>query len=111
MAYIPEQGDIIWIDFDPSSGQEIMKRRPAFVISKRTFNAHVKMAIVAPISSTIRGVKLEVVLPNDTDTQGAAMVYQLKSIDFIQRKAKFIEKAPIEIIKQVCNIAQVLIQY
>jgi mRNA-degrading endonuclease toxin of MazEF toxin-antitoxin module len=110
MAYIPEQGDIIWLDFDPSSGKETMKRRPAFVISKKIFNDHVKMAIVAPITSTIRGIKLEVGLPEETKTQGAIMVYQLKSIDFIQRKAIFIEKAPANIIKQVCAIAHALIQ-
>ena len=109
MAYIPEQGDIIWLDFDPSSGKEIMKRRPAVVISKKAFNTHLKMAIVAPISSTVRGVKLEVVLPKEIETQGAIMVYQLKSIDFVQRKAKFIEKLPLGIIKQVCTIAHVLI--
>ena len=61
MGYVPEQGDLIWLDFDPSSGKEIMKRRPAFVITKKTFNEHTKMAIVAPITSTIRGIKLEVI--------------------------------------------------
>lgn len=31
--YIPEQGDIIVINFDPSSDREIKKKRPAIVIS------------------------------------------------------------------------------
>jgi mRNA-degrading endonuclease toxin of MazEF toxin-antitoxin module len=110
MAYIPEQGDIVWLDFDPSNGKEIIKRRPAFVISKKAFNVHVKMAIVAPITSTIRGIKLEVELPENTETQGAIMVYQLKSIDFTQRKIKFIEKSPANIIQQVYAIAHALIQ-
>lgn len=35
MRYTPEQGDIVWLDFDPSSGKEIIKRRPAFVISQK----------------------------------------------------------------------------
>lgn len=108
-AYLPEQGDIIWLSFDPSGGSEIIKRRPAFVISKKIFNQHVKMAIVAPISSTVRGVALEVVLPQTLETQGAIMVYQLKSIDFIFRQAKFIERAPVAVIKQVCAIAHALI--
>ena len=30
--YIPEAGDIVWIDFDPQKGNEIQKRRPALVI-------------------------------------------------------------------------------
>lgn len=110
MTHVPEQGDIIWLDFDPSSGKEIIKRRPGFVISPKTFNAHVKIAIVAPISSTVRGVKLEVVLDSHMKTKGAVMVYQLKSVDFKKRKAKFIEKSPKNIIQQVCAIAYAIIQ-
>ena len=52
MAYVPDQGDIVWLDFNPSSGKEIMKRRPAFVISRKAFNNHTGLAIVAPITST-----------------------------------------------------------
>ncbi|WP_028389206.1 type II toxin-antitoxin system PemK/MazF family toxin [Legionella fairfieldensis] len=110
MVYIPEQGDLIWLDFDPSRGKEIMKRRPAFVISKKAFNEHTKMAIVAPITSTIRGIKLEVILPNETKTDGAILVFQLKSIDFTRRNAEFIEKTSDKTIEQVSSIAQLLVQ-
>ncbi len=100
MTYIPEQGDIIWLNFDPSSGKEIMKMRPAFVISRNAFNEHTK----------IRGIKLEIVLSDKTKTKGAILVYQLKSIDFMQRDAKFIEKTPSNIVKQVLSVAQLLVQ-
>ena len=108
MTYVPEQGDLIWLDFDPSSGKEIMKRRPACVLSKKSFNAHTKMAVVAPVTSTIRGIKLEVVLPKTIHTRGAILVYQLKSIDFTPRHAEFIEKLPAKIIEQVLEIAQLI---
>ena len=108
--YIPEQGDLIWLDFDPSKGQEIMKRRPAFVISRKAFNEHLKMAIVAPITSQIKGIKLEVVLPHKIQTQGSVLVYQLKSLDFNKRNAEFIEKAPASIIEAVSNLAQLFIR-
>ena len=29
--YIPDQGDIIWLDFDPQAGHEHKGRRPAIV--------------------------------------------------------------------------------
>jgi len=29
MDYIPEAGDIVWLDFDPQSGHEQAGRRPA----------------------------------------------------------------------------------
>ena len=110
MAYIPDQGDLIWLDFDPSRGKEIMKRRPAFVISKKAFNEHTKMAIVAPVTSRIRGIKLEVVLSSAMKTSGAILVFQLKAIDFMQRNALFIEKTPSMITQQVTSIAQILVQ-
>lgn len=109
MSYIPDQGDIVWLDFDPSSGREIKKQRPGFVISKKAFNQHTKLAIIAPITSTIRGVKLEVVLPSTLEIQGAVLVQQLKSLDFVQRKIKKIETAPKEITEQVSVIAQLLV--
>ncbi len=110
MVYIPNQGDIIWLNFDPSSGKEIMKRRPAFVISRKAFNEHTKMAIVAPITSTIRGIKLEVILSGSTKTKGAILVHQLKSIDFIQREAVFIEVAGTDVVEHVSSIAQLLLR-
>ncbi len=110
MIYIPEQGDLVWLNFDPSSGKEIMKRRPAFVISRKAFNEHTKMAIVAPITSSIRGIKLEVALADETKTNGAILVYQLKSIDFMQRDAEFIEQSPASILQQVLSIAQILVR-
>lgn len=110
MSFIPEQGDLIWLDFNPGSGKEILKRRPAFVISDKSFNKHIGMAIVAPITSTIRKIKLEVILPNEMKTEGAILVYQLKSIDFIVRNASFIEKAPPAIIKEVTSIAEIIVK-
>lgn len=110
MTYIPQQGDIIWLDFDPSCGKEITKRRPAFVISQGTFNSFSKMVIVAPITSTIRGGKLEVLLPEGLSIKGAVLVYQLKSVDFIERNIKFIDKVPKSTLSQVLSIAQILVQ-
>jgi len=110
MSYIPEKGDIIWLNFDPSSGKEIMKQRPAFVISRKAFNKHVGLAIVAPITSTIRGIKLEVVLPDELTTAGAVLVYQLKSLDILQRKAKLIEKAPKQIVDEVTALAEIIVR-
>lgn len=101
MSYIPEQGDIIWLNFDPSSGKEIIKRRPAYVISRKLLNQHIGLAIVAPITSTVRGIKLEVVLDAKQQTQGAILVHHLKSLDFVEREAEFIEASPQQIIDAV----------
>jgi mRNA-degrading endonuclease toxin of MazEF toxin-antitoxin module len=107
--YIPEKGDIVWLNFDPSIGSEIIKRRPAFVISRLAFNSHTDLAIVAPITSRVRGIKLEVVLPDELNTQGAVLVYQLKALDFMGRDICFIEKAPAKTTEMITNLAKLII--
>lgn len=108
MDYVPEQGDIIWLSFDPSSGKEIIKRRPAYVVSRKLFNEHTGLALVAPISSTIRGIKLEVVLNDELETKGAILIHQLKSLDFIERDAEFIEHTSPAIIDKVKMLIKVI---
>jgi mRNA interferase MazF/mRNA interferase ChpB len=107
-SYTPDRGDLIWLDFDPSSGKEIVKRRPAFVISRNKFNEHLGLAIVAPITSTVRGIRLEVVLPETLETRGSVLVYQLKTLDYLERKVAFIEKAPHEVVEAVDRIVRVI---
>lgn len=109
MAYIPSQGDIIWLDFDPSSGREIIKTRPALVLSKKIFNEHTGLAVVAPVTSTVRQIKLEVVLPAELETRGAVLVHQLKSVDYQQRNAEFIEHVPSHILEETLGIARLII--
>ncbi len=108
--YVPDKGDIVWLNFDPSAGKEIMKRRPAFVISRKLFNEHTGFVIVAPITNTVRGMKLEVILPEDISTSGAVLIHQMKSLDFDDREIELIEKAPDTIVDMVTKLAGVIIQ-
>ncbi len=109
MGYIPEQGDIIWLSFDPSTGKEIIKRRPAYVISRKLFNGHTGLALVAPISSMVRGIKLEVVLDDSLKTRGAVQIHQIKSLDFIEREAEFIERSSQATIDKVKTLIKVIV--
>ena len=67
------------------------------------------MALVAPITSTIRGIKLEVVLGDTLKTHGAILVHQIKSFDFLEREAIFIERVPEQIIEQVKTVLKAII--
>ena len=109
MNYVPDQGDIITLSFDPSAGAEIIKRRLAFVISRQIFSEHTGLVIVAPITSTIRNSRLEVVLPTKMTVTGAVLVYQLKSLDFSAREAQLMERSPSVTIRQVLGIARALL--
>lgn len=106
--YIPDQGDVVWLNFEPSTGKEIRKRRPAFVLSRRAFNDHTGFVVVAPITSTVRGMKLEVAL-DGMETTGAVLIHQLRSLDYQARQIELIEQAPEEIARQVSGLAKVIL--
>lgn len=102
--YVPKEGDIVWIDFDPASGKEIKKRRPALVISKFQFNLTTGFAVACPITSTVKNFPTRYSLPDTTQTHGQIIVSQLKSFDFSCRKLEFIEQIPAQdlaIIQQI----------
>lgn len=104
MVYIPSQGDIITIEFDPQAGHEQKGRRPAMVVSNNTFNSITKLALVCPITNTNRGFPLHVPLDNRTATTGVIMCEQVKSLDITVRNAAFKEKAPVEIVEEVVDV-------
>ena len=81
-----------------------------FKISRKAFNAHTGLAIVAPITSTIRNMKLEVVLPAALVTKGAILVHQLRSLNYKTRKIEFVEKATDDVADRVSEIASLLVK-
>ena len=107
--YIPDKGDIVTLNFDPSAGREIMKRRPAFVISRKAFNEHTGFAIVAPITSTTRNMKLEVVIPSTMLTKGSVLIHQVKSLDYSSREMTLVEQSPQIITDEVTKLVKVII--
>lgn len=104
MPYIPSQGDIIYLDFDPQSGHEQKGRRPALVISNYTYNNLTKLALVCPITNTNRRFPLHVPLDSKTTTTGFIMCEQVKALDIISRNAEFFERIPSNIIHEVFDI-------
>ncbi len=96
--YIPKRGDIVWTDFDPASGHEQMGKRPALVLSPASFNKTVMLAMVAPITSRVRGHGFEVPLAGKK-VSGVVLCQQVKMIDFTARGIRFAEKAPDDVVR------------
>jgi len=102
--YLPQQGDVITLTFDPQSGHEQRGRRPAIVVSKGLFNKHTGLCIVCPITNTRRNHPFHVAIPANEDLTGFIMVEQVKSVDFRSRQAKRLGKAPTAIFEEVLSI-------
>lgn len=90
--YIPKRGDIVWTNFNPAAGHEQMGKRPAIVLSPALFNKKIKLAMVAPITSRVRGHGFEVPV-NGKKVKGVVLCQQVKMIDFSERGIQFAEKA------------------
>lgn len=102
--YIPQKGDFIIVTFDPQSGHEQKGRRPALVISNTLFNKHTGLAIVCPVTNTCRNFPLHVKIPDQSLLKGYIMIEQVKSIDFVSRKVKYVEKVSLKILNEVLGI-------
>lgn len=91
MGYIPECGDIVWLEFDPQSGNEHKGTRPALALSPRIYNQKSGLCVFVPITSKIKGYPFEIIL-NGEVVQGAILSDQVRSLDYRSRKARFCEK-------------------
>ena len=110
MAYFPNQGDIIVMNFNPQTGFEQQGRRPALVVSNNTFNRHCKMALVCPITNTDKEHIFHIRLDSRTHSTGVVLCDQVRSLDVTARKAVFIERAPEDVldlaIDLVCSFVE-----
>lgn len=108
-SYIPQKGDFIILTFDSQSGHEQKGRRPAIVISNYLFNKHTGLAIVCPLTNTFRNFPFHVEIPTQSSLSGYIMVEQVKSIDYVSRHAKFVEKADKNILNEVLALLDAIV--
>ena len=90
---VPERGDVIILD-----------GRPALVISPANFNRVFSLAFVAPITSKPKGHAFEIPLPKGSSVRGAAMVHQLKSLDWRARRAERSGKVSGDVVARAAEI-------
>jgi len=89
-SYVPERGDVVWLDVDPHAGREQSKRRPAVVLSPSAYNARTSLALCCPVTSRVKGYPFEVALPAGLEIEGVVLVDQLRSQDWHARHATHI---------------------
>lgn len=97
----PLTGQIGYIDFDPSSGKEIQKRRPALVISTDDFNK-TGFCMLCPITHTQRELFVE--LPSNLGINGYVNVIQASTVDWRARHWEFSDNCPEEVVEEVQEI-------
>ena len=90
--YIPKQGDIVFLDFNPTIGHEQKGFRPAVVISNNIFNINTKMIMICPITSNEKEFPTHYKLEDTKKVHGAVICEHIRSIDYEIRNLNFVEK-------------------
>jgi len=107
--YVPDRGDIVWLQFNPQSGHEQAGKRPALVLSPKLYNGKVGLALLCPLTTKKKGYPFEVELPQDLPIEGVILADQVKSLDWKARQATFICNAPAEVVRKVLEKVNLLL--
>jgi mRNA interferase MazF len=100
--YVPARGDILWLDFDPRTGHEQAGHGPALVLSEERFNKQTGLCVVCPLTTKGKGSAFEV--PGPPLATGAAcfvLSQHVRTVDWVERKAKFKAKASPHMLRDV----------
>jgi mRNA interferase MazF len=83
--YVPEAGDIVWLNFTPQTGHEQAGRRPALVLSPESYNGKTGLMLCCPMTTQIKNYPFEVIV--SATPPSAILADQVKSLDWRSRKA------------------------
>ena len=84
--YVPQAGDIVWLNFTPQAGHEQAGHRPALVVSPAAYNDKTSLMICCPLTTQIKNYPFEVLIAGAPAS--VVLADQVKSLDWRVRKAK-----------------------
>jgi mRNA interferase MazF len=100
-AFVPDAGDLIWLTFDPQAGHEQAGRRPALVLSPKSYNQKSGLALACPVTNQIKSYPFEVPVPGNCGVRGVILADHVKSLDWKQRQAERIGRVPLPTLNEV----------
>lgn len=106
--YVPDAGDLVWLNFDPQAGHEQAGFRPAVILSSKYFNLRSSVAFACPISSKVKGYQFQVVLPLGLPVHGAVLCEHMRSLDWRVRNVAFLGRMPDDVLLQVRGVVRTI---
>ena len=110
MPFVPNRGDVVWLDFSPQAGHEQAGRRPALVLSQMPYNGKIGLAVVCPITSRVKGYPFEVPIPPGYAVSGVVLSDQVRSVDWQARNAQWLCSLPsltvTEVFRNIAKLCQ-----
>src|SRR2546428_10851478 len=110
LRYVPERGDLVWLNFHPQAGREETGRRPALIISPKQYNSKASLALCCPITSRVKGYPFETPVDESSTVRGVVLCDQIRSIDWRARKVRFIGRASTSCLDDVMAKVEALLR-
>lgn len=85
-GWVPDAGDVVWVNFDPQVGREQGGHRPAVVLSPASYNRRTGLMVCVPTTTKLKGWPFEV--PLTGEPPAAAIADHVKSLDWMRRGAR-----------------------
>jgi mRNA interferase MazF len=82
--YVPDAGDVVWLNFTPHAGHEQAGHRPALVLSPAKYNNTTGLMICCPMTTQIKKYPFEVLIASEPSS--AVLADQVKSLAWRSRR-------------------------
>jgi mRNA interferase MazF len=103
-TYHPDRGDLIELNFNPASGREIDKRRPAIVLTPLEYNRRTGICLAVPTSSDLTPGPFWIDMPDGFLPRPSLILCDyIKSFDYRERSATFLARLPDDAIERIVS--------
>lgn len=99
--FVPDRGDMIWVQLGPTTGHEQSGRRLVLVLTPSGYNAKTGLAIICPLTSRQKGYPFEVTVPEGGVLTGVILADHVRSIDWRSCRAGFAATLPTAVVSDV----------
>jgi mRNA interferase MazF len=107
--YIPDRGDFVWIDLNPRLGHEQAGRRPAIVLSPKSYNRKTGLCILCPATRRSKGYAFEVNASETKEETSVVLADHVRCLDWRARNAERIRTVRKDVLDEVVAKLEALI--
>ena len=109
ITYVPDRGDWVWISLSPTSGHEQAGRRPALVVSPKSYNRKTGLCILCPATRQAKGYAFEVEIANKDGTSSVVLADHLRNVDWRARNIQLIHRVSTSELSEVVARVEALL--
>ena len=105
----PDRGDFVWIDLSPRQGHEQAGRRPALVLSPKSYNRKTGLAIICPATRQAKGYAFEVEQVMPDGSPSIILADHIRCVDWRTRNIEFIHRVSSDVVDEVVARIEALV--